>query len=104
MFLYIKGFKIIIMKRNIVNKNSINVFKALSDETRLKIIEALLDGEKCVCDIIPYTGRKQSTVSLQLSKLEKLGVLESKRVGKNVYYRIKNPKIKKILKVAREVT
>ncbi|MCD6367554.1 MAG: metalloregulator ArsR/SmtB family transcription factor [Candidatus Aenigmarchaeota archaeon] len=78
-------------------KEALKIFKALSDETRLKIIEFLLDGEKCVCEIVPYTKRTQSTVSIQLSKLEGLGIVESRREGKNVYYRIVNPKIKKIL-------
>ncbi|MCD6246963.1 MAG: metalloregulator ArsR/SmtB family transcription factor [Candidatus Diapherotrites archaeon] len=78
-------------------KEALKIFKALSDETRLKIVESLLSGEKCVCEIIPFTKRAQSTVSIQLAKLESLGIVESKREGKNVYYRIANPEIKKIL-------
>ncbi len=78
-------------------KESLKIFKALCDETRLKIVESLLEGEKCVCEIVPFTNRTQSTVSIQLSKLESLGVVESRRQGKNIYYKIANPKIKKIL-------
>ena len=80
-------------------KESLKIFKALCDETRLKIVELLLDGEKCVCEIIPHTKRSQSTVSIQLRKLENLGVVESRREGKGVYYRIKNKKVMKILKI-----
>ncbi len=78
-------------------KEMLKIFKALSDETRLKIVEILLDGEKCVCEIVPLTGRSQSTVSIQLAKLESLGIVESRREGKSVYYRVVNPKVKKIL-------
>ncbi len=81
-------------------RKELRIFKALCDETRLKIVEFLLDGEKCVCEIVPYTGRAQSTVSIQLAKLEDLGIVESRRKGKSVYYKIINPKIKKILKIA----
>ena len=77
----------------------LKIFKALCDETRLKIIELLLDGEKCVCEIVPFAKRTQSTVSIQLSKLENLGVVESRREGKSVYYKIKNKKVMKILKI-----
>jgi len=79
----------------------LKIFKALSDETRLKIVESLLEGEKCVCEIVPFTKRTQSTVSIQLSKLERLGIVKSRRDGKNVYYKIINPSIKKIISITR---
>ncbi|MGB9591101.1 MAG: ArsR/SmtB family transcription factor [Candidatus Micrarchaeia archaeon] len=69
-------------------KKAVMILKALADETRLSIVELLLDGEKCVCEIYPKVKRKQSTVSIQLGKLENAGILESKRVGKKVFYKI----------------
>ncbi|OYT27031.1 MAG: transcriptional regulator [Candidatus Altiarchaeales archaeon ex4484_96] len=78
-------------------KEKLRIFKALGNETRLFIIESLMAGEKCVCEIIPATGRKQCTVSLQLSKLMNLGVISSRREGKRVYYKISNPAVYKIL-------
>jgi len=80
-------------------KESLKIFKALCDETRLKIVKFLLDGEKCVCEIIPHTKRTQSTVSIQLAKLENLGVLKSRREGKSVYYKLMNKKVREILKI-----
>ena len=68
--------------------DSLKIFKALSDGTRLKIVEFLLDGEKCVCEIFPHVERTQSTVSIQLGKLEKAGVLKSRRDGKKIFYSI----------------
>ena len=78
------------------NSKILNMFKALSDETRLKIVKLLLKGEKCVCEIVPFTKRTQSTVSIQLAKLEKLGIVKSRREGKNIYYRIANKEVRKI--------
>ena len=79
----------------------LKIFKALGDETRLKIVEFLLGGEKCVCEIVRRVNKSQSAVSIQLAKLESLGILESKREGKKIYYRIKNRKVIKILKTIR---
>jgi len=78
------------------------IFKALADPTRLRIVEFLLSGEQCVCRIIPHTGRAQSTVSLQLAKLENLGVLKSRRDGQKIFYHISNDKVKKILECAKD--
>jgi len=74
-------------------KEVIKILKALSDETRLKIVESLLDGEKCVCEIFPKVKRTQSTVSIQLSILENAGIVESRREGKKIYYKIKDYRI-----------
>ncbi|MEM4259418.1 MAG: metalloregulator ArsR/SmtB family transcription factor [Candidatus Pacearchaeota archaeon] len=79
-------------------KEELRILKALADETRLKIVEFLLDGEKCVCEIFPHVKRTQSTVSIQLGVLEKAGILESKRDGKKVFYKLKDLRICDILK------
>ena len=80
-----------------VPHDDIALFKALSDGTRLGIIRFLLNGEKCVCEIFPHVKRTQSTVSIQLGKLEELGMVESERRGKWVYYRIKDGRIRTML-------
>ncbi len=79
-------------------KEKLKIFEALSDETRLKIVECLLKGERCVCKIIPFVKRTQSTVSIQLAKLESLGIVSSERNGKFIAYRIKNKKVIDVLK------
>lgn len=83
-------------------REALKIFKALGDETRLKIVELLLTGEKCVCEIVPFTGRTQSTVSIHLAKLESLGIVESRREGKSVYYRVVNDKVVKILNIVND--
>jgi ArsR family transcriptional regulator len=77
----------------------LDVFKALGDETRLKIIEFLMGGEKCVCEIFPHVERKQSTVSIHLGKLESAGLVASRREGKKIYYKISNEKVRKMMKL-----
>ncbi len=79
-------------------KNEMKILKGLADETRLKIVKFLLDGEKCVCEIYPHIKRTQSTTSIQLDYLKKSGILESRKEGKRVYYQISNKKIYEILK------
>ncbi len=74
-------------------EKNLGLFKALSDNTRLRIIHFLLKGEKCVCEIFPHVKRTQSTVSIQLGKLEKFGVLQSRRQGKWMYYHIKDKRV-----------
>ncbi len=80
-------------------KQSLNILKALSDETRLKIVLFLINGEKCVCEIFPHVKRTQSTVSIQLNLLEKAGIIKSRREGKWVHYRIDNKEVLSILKI-----
>ena len=83
-------------------RESLKIFKALCDETRLKIVEFLLNGEKCVCEIVPFIKRTQPTVSIQLAKLESLGIVESRREGKSVYYKLVNDKVMEILKIVND--
>ena len=74
------------------------IFKNLADETRFKIVEFLLDGEKCVCEIFPRVKRTQSTVSIHLATLERAGIVRSRRDGKKVKYRIADEKVFGVLR------
>jgi len=77
---------------------TLKILKSLSDETRLKIVKFLLDGEKCVCEIFPHVKRTQSTVSIHLRTLENRGILESRREGKKIFYKIKDYRVCDIFK------
>ncbi len=79
-------------------EKELQILKALADKTRLKIVQFLLDGEKCVCEIFPHVKRTQSTVSIQLDVLKKAGILDSRKDGKRVYYFISNDKICDVFK------
>lgn len=78
---------------------NVKLLKALGDETRLNIVRCLLDGERCACTLVPAAGRAQPTVSRHLKILEDAGVLESRRVGVNIWYKIKSSEAKRILRV-----
>ena len=79
-------------------KKELVILKALADETRLKIVEYLLDGEKCVCEIFPHVKRTQSTVSIHLNDLRKAGILKSRREGQKIYYYITDLRVCDIFK------
>jgi ArsR family transcriptional regulator, lead/cadmium/zinc/bismuth-responsive transcriptional repressor len=79
-------------------KNNIILFKALSEETRYKIVEVLLRGEKCACEIPVLIGRTQSNTSMQLLKLVNVGVLKSRREGKKIIYSVNDSKVYDVFK------
>ena len=79
-------------------EKEIQIFKNLADATRFKIVEFLLDGEKCVCEIFPKVNRTQSTVSIHLATLERAGIVCSRRDGKKVKYRIVDEKVFGVLR------
>jgi len=64
------------------------IVKALADENRIRILMALHERELCVCDIIDLLGLAPSTVSKHLSILYQAGLLESRKDGRWVYYRL----------------
>jgi len=76
------------------------VLKVLGDPNRIKIIELLRDGEHCQCDIIPFVGQSQPTISRHLRLLEENGILLSRKDGVKVIYRISDPSVLKIVDLA----
>jgi len=66
----------------------LNIFKALSDETRLRIMKLLEHGELCVCDIVAAFDMIQPKVSFHLGVLKKAGLLKDRKQGKWMHYRI----------------
>ena len=64
------------------------LFKALADETRLRIVALLAHGELCVCHLEEALGLSQPKVSRHLATLRAAGVVEDRREGTWVYYRL----------------
>ncbi len=64
----------------------ITVFKALSDETRLRIIKLLEKGELCVCDITAALDIVQPKVSFHLNTLKEAGLIKDRKQGKWIHY------------------
>jgi ArsR family transcriptional regulator len=63
-----------------------NTFKALSDETRLRIIKLLEQGELCVCDIVAALGMVQPKVSFHLNVLKEAGFIRDRKQGRWIHY------------------
>jgi ArsR family transcriptional regulator len=65
-----------------------NLLKALADPRRLQILEALANGERCVCDLTSDLGLAQSRLSFHLKVLKQCGLLSDRQSGRWVYYRL----------------
>jgi ArsR family transcriptional regulator len=66
----------------------LTVFKALSEETRLRIIKLLEHGELCVCDIVAALDMIQPKVSFHLAVLKEAGLIKDRKQGKWTHYSI----------------
>ena len=64
----------------------LGIFRALGDETRLRIIERLRGGEQCVCDLSDELGASQSRLSFHLRTLKDAGIVTDRKDGRWVYY------------------
>ncbi len=64
------------------------VFKALSDENRLKVIQVLKNGEACACTLLDELEISQPTLSHHMKILVDSSIVESRRDGKWTYYRL----------------
>ena len=73
------------------------IFKALADPVRLEIIEFLRNGEKCVCEIIPYVGIAQPLVSRHLKILKNTGLVKVRKEGNRRYYSVTDPRIFRVI-------
>ena len=62
--------------------------KALADDTRQRILAMLLEGEKCVGDIVDAFSMSQPSISHHLSVLRQIGLVSSRKEGKQVFYAI----------------
>jgi DNA-binding transcriptional ArsR family regulator len=81
----------------------LNIFKALADETRLKIISKLTESDSiCVSDLSDNLRMDISRISHQLAKLKQLGFVSKERAGKNIYYSLDDTCIRSILKKAQD--
>jgi ArsR family transcriptional regulator len=74
--------------------NQVDIFKALGDETRIRIVSLLLKGELCVCEIEEILGISQTNASRHLSKLRTCGVISSAKKAQWVYYKLNGDFIK----------
>jgi DNA-binding transcriptional ArsR family regulator len=74
------------------------ILKAIAQPTRLKILELLKDGERCVCEIYPALDQEQPNISKHLNFMKRAGILDSRKDGLRIIYWIKAPEVLDILR------
>jgi ArsR family transcriptional regulator len=74
-----------------------DLLKALGQPTRLKILELLAGGERCVCEIFPAIQGEQSNTSKHLAFLRSHGIVIAERRGMRVFYRLADKRIVRLL-------
>jgi ArsR family transcriptional regulator len=79
------------------------LFRVLGHPVRIRILELLSNGERTVGDLQTELSLDSSGTSQHLAALRQHGVLESRRAGTSVYYRIRDPRVSQLLAVAKQI-
>jgi len=80
-----------------------DILKAISHPTRLAILDILRDGEQCVCHMEATLNLRQAYISQQLMILKDAGLVEARRDGLNLYYRVLKPEIFNVLETLKSI-
>ena len=73
------------------------VLKALAQPTRLKILDLLRNGERCICEIVPAINGEQSNISRHISVMQKSNLITTRKDGVKVMVKVRDPRIFEIL-------
>jgi ArsR family transcriptional regulator len=73
------------------------ILKALAQPTRLKILELLRNGEKCICEIVPAIHGEQSNISRHISLMQKSNLVTTRKDGVKVMVKVSDPRVFEIL-------
>ena len=79
-----------------------DVFKLLGDPTRVRLLDALSHGERCVCDLAALVGTSESAISHQLRLLRSARLVRVRRVGRMAYYSLDDHHVIGLLHDARK--
>ena len=79
------------------------VCKALGHPARMKVLDLLREGEECVCRLAPKVGVTESNLSQVLAVLRRAGLVETRREGHAVYYRVRDERIFAVIDGMREI-
>jgi DNA-binding transcriptional ArsR family regulator len=78
-------------------------FRTLGHPARIRVLEILQEGERPVSELIPEVGIEPSHLSQQLGVMRRAGIIQSRKVGSNVYYSVGDPKFFELLDVAKRI-
>lgn len=94
------------VKKNMLNEEILlmmaDFYKAFSDSTRVKIIDAIYENELCVCDISVLLNMTKSSVSHQLKYLREMNLIKARKAGKEVYYSLADKHVKEVFEISKE--
>ena len=91
------------VRNEIERSEAARLFHALSDETRLEILERLGTGEQCVCDLMEALGAAQSRLSFHLKVLKEARLISDRPEGRWIYYSLNEDGLRAIEEVARSL-
>jgi len=80
------------------------LFKLLTHPARLAILDILRDSERCVCHMEAHLGYRQAYISQQLAVLREAGLIQDRRNGWNIFYRVTDPRIYSALDLIRQMS
>ena len=78
-------------KKQMLFEKQAEIAKAIAHPLRIAIVDFLKDGQQCVCDIAEYVGSERSNVSRHLSVMVNAGILDYRKQGLKVIYRLRTP-------------
>jgi DNA-binding transcriptional ArsR family regulator len=90
--IYMEGF----MEERVLELKA-EILKALAQPTRLKILELLRNGERCICEIVPAINGEQSNISRHISLMQKSHLVDTRKDGVKVMVKVSDPKVFEIL-------
>jgi ArsR family transcriptional regulator len=73
------------------------ILKALAQPTRLKILDLLRNGERCICEIVPAINGEQSNISRHISLMQKSNLVTTRKDGVKVMVKVSDPRVFEIL-------
>ena len=74
-----------------------DILKALAQPTRLRILELLREGERCICEIVPALNGEQSNISRHISLMQKSRIVTTRKDGVKVMVKVRDPRVFDIL-------
>jgi ArsR family transcriptional regulator len=86
----------VIMEERVLELKA-EILKALAQPTRMKILECLRNGERCICEIVPAINGEQSNISHHISLMQKSHLVTTRKDGVKVMVKVRDPKIFEIL-------
>lgn len=93
------------VKKKILDEETLllmaDFYKALSDSTRIKIINVLYEGELCVCDISALINMTKSATSHQLKYLKDMNLIKSRKEGKVVFYSLADKHVIEVFEISK---